>query len=89
MDVNEELKFLLKFKKKKIGEGGGGSGGGGGGGGGGGSIKKLFELRQKKSGFLHTIYDINMKTKAQISCAVIAQLIHSFLRGTLIAAQAP
>ena len=30
MDVNEELKFLCKFKKKKIG-GGGGSGGGVGG----------------------------------------------------------
>ena len=31
MDVNEELKFLCKFKKKKIG-GGGGQGGGVGGG---------------------------------------------------------
>ena len=30
MDVNEELKFLCKFKKKKNG-GGGGSGGGAGG----------------------------------------------------------
>ena len=33
MDVNEELKFLCKIKKKKI-VGGGGSGGRGGGGGG-------------------------------------------------------
>ena len=29
MDVNEELKFLGKFKKNKLGGGGGGSGGGG------------------------------------------------------------
>ena len=28
MDVNEELKFLGKFKKKKIGGGGGGGGSG-------------------------------------------------------------
>ena len=28
MDVNEELKFLGKFKRKKIGGGGGGGGGG-------------------------------------------------------------
>ena len=34
MDVNEELKFLGKFKKKNFfGGGGGGPGGGGGGGG--------------------------------------------------------
>ena len=32
VDVNEELKFLLKFKKKKFRGGGGGSGGGGQGG---------------------------------------------------------
>ena len=25
------------------------------------------------------MYDINVKTKAQITCAVIAELIHSFL----------
>ena len=30
MDVNEELKFLCKFKKKKIGGGGVGLGGGSG-----------------------------------------------------------
>ena len=30
VDVNEELKFLLKFKKKKKFWGGGGGGGGGG-----------------------------------------------------------
>ena len=47
-------------------------------------FEKLYELRQKKRGFLHTIYDINVKTKAQISCAVIAQLIHSFFWGTLL-----
>ena len=35
VDVNEELKFLGKFQKKKIGGGGGGEGGGAGGGGGG------------------------------------------------------
>ena len=32
VDVNEELKFLRKFKKKNFFGGGGGSGGGGGGG---------------------------------------------------------
>ena len=32
MDVNEELKYLGKFKTKKIGGGGGGGGGRGGGG---------------------------------------------------------
>ena len=50
--------------------------------------KNVIFSCQKKRGFLHTIYDINMKTKAQISCAVIAQLIHSFFVG-YIAAQAP
>ena len=44
-------------------------------------FEKLYDLRQKKRDFLHTIYmyDINVKTKAQITCAVIAELIHSFL----------
>ena len=37
VDVNEELKFLCKFKKEKICVGGGGVPGGGGGGGGGGA----------------------------------------------------
>ena len=48
-------------------------------------LEKLHELRQKKRDFLHTIYDINVKTKAQISCAVIAELIHSFLVGYIAA----
>ena len=30
------------------------------------------ELRHKKSGFLYTLYAINVKTNAQISCAVTA-----------------
>ena len=38
MDVNEELKFLCKFKKKKKKNGGGGGGGGGAGGGQGGGV---------------------------------------------------
>ena len=38
MDVNKELKFLLKFKKKIFFWGGGRGGGGGGGGGVGGSV---------------------------------------------------
>ena len=48
-------------------------------------FEKLYELRQKKRGFLHTIYDINVKTKAQICCAVIEQLIHSFFAGYIAA----
>ena len=35
--------------------------------------------------FLHTIYDIIVKTKVHISCAVIAELIHSFLVGYIAA----
>ena len=42
--------------------------------------KKIYELRQKKRGFLHTVYD-DVKTMAQISCAVLAQLIHSIFCG--------
>ena len=44
VDVNEELKFLCKFKKKKFfffGGGGGGGSSGGGGGGGGVRVEKL------------------------------------------------
>ena len=48
-------------------------------------FEKLYGLRQKKRDFLHTINDINVKTKAQISCVVIAELIHSFLVGYIAA----
>ena len=51
---------------------------------------KIVILAASKETWLFAYYKqyINMKTKAQISCAVIAQLIHSFFVG-YIAAQAP
>ena len=49
------------------------------------SLKNYMSCVKRNVTFLHTIYDINVKTKAQISCAVIAELIHSFLVGYIAA----
>ena len=47
LDVNEELKFLGKFKKKNGGRGEGGVGGRGGGGGGPGGCERRIEVLVK------------------------------------------